>query len=89
MRHEAENAFGQLSLTDEERKDFDKVGQAFDSYFQPNMNTIHERCAFDERVQVEVEPTPAKAKHTSEHCMLWQRDVVLDKIKTRTFFVEM
>ena len=29
------NAFGQLSLTDNEQKGFDKVGQAFHSYVQP------------------------------------------------------
>ena len=38
--HEAGNAFGQLSLTEEERKDFDKVGQAFDCYFHPKTNII-------------------------------------------------
>ena len=46
MGHDAEHAFGQLSLTDEERKDFDKVGQVFDSYFQPKTITVHERCKF-------------------------------------------
>ena len=71
MGQEAENAFGQLNLTNEERKDYDKVEQGFDSYFQPKTNTIHERCKFGQRVQIEGEPSEAyiRALHVmAERC---------------------
>ena len=59
MGNEAENVFDQLSLSDEERGNYDKVGQAFDLYFQPKTNTIHERCKFGQRVQTEGETSEA------------------------------
>ena len=59
MGQEAEIAFGQLNFTNEERKGYDKVEQGFDSYFQPKTNTIHERCKFGQRVQVEGEASEA------------------------------
>ena len=79
---EAENAF--WSVDSEERKDYDKVEQGFDSYFQPKTNAIHEMRKFGQRVQVEGEPIEAYIR--ALHAM--QKDAIMDKIKTRTFVIE-
>ena len=71
MGSEAENVFDQLSLSDEERGNYNKVGQAFDLYFQPKTNTVHERCKFGQRVQTEGETSEAyiRALHVmAEKC---------------------
>ena len=86
MGQEAENAFGQLNLTNGERKDYDKVEQGFDSYFQRLKRTHYTKDAnLNSVFKLKVSPV----KHTSEHCMLWQKDVIMDKIKTRTFVVKL
>ena len=59
MGQEEKLSFGQLILTVEERKDYEEIEQGFDSYFEPETNTIHERRTFNYRVQVEGEPSEA------------------------------
>lgn len=42
----------QLRLSDDHKKDFDKVIQAFDMYFKPTVNVVHERAKFERVVQL-------------------------------------
>ena len=68
MGQEAKNAFGQLNLTNEERKDYDKVEQGFDSYLQPKTNTIHEKSNLDSVFKLKVSPVSCEAYIRALHC---------------------
>ncbi|KAL8614894.1 hypothetical protein ACOMHN_042852 [Nucella lapillus] len=46
MGPEADRIFNQLTLTDEQRKQFADVEKAFTEYFMPKRNIIHERAVF-------------------------------------------
>ena len=51
MGKEAEGAFKALKLKTGEEKVYDKVIAAYTEYFQPKVNTIHERAMFNTRAQ--------------------------------------
>ena len=41
----------QLGLSDDQKKDFDEVLKAFDTYFTPSVNIVHERSKFEQIIQ--------------------------------------
>ena len=52
---EAHDIFASTSITDEERKNYKKVVEKFDGYFDVRKNVIFERARFNKRNQLESE----------------------------------
>jgi len=51
MGEAAEDIFIQLPLTNDDRKKYDKVKEAFDTYFKPRTNKAHHIVQFNGRTQ--------------------------------------